>query len=368
MTTPVTKTRVLLVDDSAIVRKVVSEGLIASGTMDVVGTAPNGKVALEKLEFLAPDIVLLDLEMPVLGGIETLKALRKRFKSLPVVVFSTITERGAQATLDALSAGANDYMCKPSGPGNLQASVNMIRDVLAPKLRALALRAQLGRGASPAPAKVQAPPPPLSALPSSAPIDAIAIGCSVGGPQALDVLIPALPKDLGVPVFIVQHMPAIFTTALASRLAGSSQVRVVEATDGMAIAPGTVYLAAGEHHLLVTRSGPSLVLTLDRGPAENGCRPAVDPLFRSAAAIYGSRLLSLVLTGMGMDGTLGAADVRRAGGRVWAQDEASSAIWGMAGSVVRAGLAEKVCRLSSLASEIARATRGSQGAAARARS
>jgi two-component system chemotaxis response regulator CheB len=192
-------------------------------------------------------------------------------------------------------------------------------------------------------------------VPSSEAIEAIVIGVSAGGPPALAELIPKLPRTLGVPVLIVQHMPPMFTKFLAERLAGTAKLPVFEATHGMVVESGSVYLARGGEHMRLAVKQGRVTLVLDGGAPENGCRPAVDPLFRSAAAVYGKALLALVMTGMGTDGTLGAKEVRKAGGRVWAQDEASCAVWGMAGSVVRAGLAERVAKLSQLADDLARA-------------
>ena len=349
------KIRVLVVDDSALVRKIVTDALNGEGDMEVVGVASNGKIALEKLEFLKPDIVVLDLEMPEMDGLTTLKRLRKDFRVLPVVVFSTLSERGAKITLDALAAGASDYLCKPSGTGSLAASKDLLHGVLAPKLRALALRSL---AATPKSATVVQPPVPALKIPARAansePIEAICIGCSAGGPQALADVIPKLPASLGVPVMIVQHMPPLFTKFLAERLAQTAKLKVVEAADGMSVEAGTVYVARGGEHMRLAVRGARPSLVLDGGELEHGCRPAVDPLFRSAATLYGRHLLAVVMTGMGVDGTPGALAVQKAGGRVWAQDEQSSAVWGMAGSVIKAGVAERIFRLSALAEDLAR--------------
>lgn len=354
------KTKVLVVDDSALARKVVTAGLVASGEIDVIATAANGLAALEQLAFLQPDIVLLDMEMPVMDGFQTLKQIRKRYKTLPVVVFSTLTERGARATMDALAAGANDYMCKPTGVGALQGALEMIRDVLAPKLQSLsARRAPAGVPAAAAAqqsASSHGAPAALGVEARGA-VTAIAIGCSAGGPQALELVIPALPRDLGVPVFVVQHMPAMFVTVLAGRLDAASELRVAVAGQRVVVQPNHVYLAPGDQHLELVKDAGGLRTALNVGPAENGCRPAVDRLFHSAAAAYGKGLLAIVLTGMGQDGTAGSREVRRLGGHVWVQDEASSVVWGMPGSVVKAGFAERICGLRELAPALVRAVR-----------
>jgi two-component system chemotaxis response regulator CheB len=235
--------------------------------------------------------------------------------------------------------------------------VGVIRGVLAPKLRGLcAKRSHAGRIPPADPQNRSIPPPPPI---SNAEVEAIAIGTSVGGPQALSVVIPALPKTLDAAVLIVQHMPALFTKQLAERLAASAALNVVEATAGMPIERGTVYLAPGDHHMLVSTLAGRPCISLNQGPLENGCRPAVDVLFRSAATAYGPTLLAVIMTGMGSDGTAGAREVRRTSGRVWAQDEASSSIWGMAGSVVKAGLAERIVRLDALANDLTRIARRS---------
>jgi two-component system, chemotaxis family, protein-glutamate methylesterase/glutaminase len=351
------KIRVLVVDDSALVRKIVANSINGEDDMEVVGTAANGKIALEKLDLLRPDIVLLDLEMPEMDGITTLKRLRQQFRQLPVVVFSTLSERGAKITLDALSAGATDYLCKPSGMGGLSTVKELLHDVLAPKLRAQALkdaRAMESRSLA-----------PLESVPARRPssneaLQLVCIGSSAGGPQALAEVIPKLPRALGVPVLVVQHMPPMFTKLLAERLAATAKLKVVEAEDGMSIDANTVYIARGGQHMRVAIKAGRLGLVLDSGALENGCRPAVDPLFRSAAALYGPRLLGIVMTGIGTDGTHGAREIQRMGGRVWAQDEASCAVWGMAGSVVKAGLAERIFTLSSLADELTLAVEGSR--------
>ncbi|HTQ06610.1 MAG TPA: chemotaxis-specific protein-glutamate methyltransferase CheB [Polyangiaceae bacterium] len=349
---------VLIVDDSAVVRKIVSEALTTEGDIVVAGVAPNGRIALERLELLRPDIVLLDLEMPEMDGLATLKVLRERFRDLPVVVFSTMTERGAAVTLDALAAGANDYVCKPSGAANLQASMRVVRGALLEKIRVLVARARDAREVrvSQSAPRPLPPPPPLPE-PSNAPIAAVAIGISAGGPAALSAVVPQIPADIGVPIVLVQHMPATFTALLAQRLGAASRIRVLEATHRGRLEAGTLYVAPGDRHLTLGASGTSVLTLLDSGPLENGCRPAVDPLFRSAAQVYGTGLLAVVMTGMGTDGTLGATEVRRSGGHVWAQDQATSTIWGMAGSVVRAGLAERIFRLDDLAGDMARLVR-----------
>lgn len=336
--------RVLVVDDSVVVRRLVSDALDGLAGIEVAGTAANGRIALAKLDQLSPDAVTLDIEMPELDGLATLRELRRSHPALPVVMFSTMTERGAAATLDALSLGANDYVTKPSGTGGVQESLERIRLELAPKLRALCA----ARRPPVAPAA-----PPVSPHRRRAPsgrVELVVVGVSTGGPNALAELLPALPAALPVPVAIVQHMPPTFTRLLAERLDARSALTVREASDGVVPRPGTAWVAPGDAHLVV--DGRSL--RLDDGPPESSCRPAADPLFRSAASTHGPGVLAVVLTGMGSDGVRGAEAVAAAGGRVLVQDRATSVVWGMPGAVAEAGLADAVLPLPELAAEITR--------------
>ncbi|HKU43560.1 MAG TPA: chemotaxis response regulator protein-glutamate methylesterase [Polyangiales bacterium] len=351
--------RVLVVDDSVVIRQIISDALKTDPEIEVVALAPNGRVALEKIPQCKPDLITLDLEMPEMDGLTLLEELRKRSIKVPVVVFSTLTERGAKATLEALTRGASDYVCKPSGQRSVQATLERIRAELIPKLHGLTKRkrpvaAAAALGGLPLPAaRASASIPPERC-------DAIVIGVSTGGPSALAEVIPKLPRELGVPIMIVQHMPPVFTQVLAQRLAGASQLKVREATHRERIEPGVVYIAPGDHHMRIAGSAREGWLTLDQQPAENGCRPSVDPLFASAAPVYGKNLLALILTGVGHDGTKGAQHVRRAGGTVWAQDEASSTAWGMPSSVIDAALAQRVLPLHQVARAIVEAVLGNR--------
>lgn len=347
--------RVLIVDDSIVFRKVLADLIGSAGDLTVVGTAANGSLGLKKVEELAPDVVTLDIEMPVMDGLSTLREIKKLRPQTKVVMFSTLTERGAAATIEALSAGASDYVTKPTSSGTAAESMERIKEQLLPKLRALA---GIGRRR---PATAPAPRP--ATRPQSAPshstsrIDIVAIGTSTGGPNALAEVMPGLKKDLGVPIVIVQHMPPVFTRFLAERLDQRSELRIVEATDGQVLAPGMAYIAPGNFHMVVRTEGSGAVLRLNQDPPENFCRPAVDPLFRSVAKIYGSRALAVVLTGMGHDGTAGCQAIVGAGGRVLAQDESTSVVWGMPGSVSDAGLADKLIPLGEVAAEITAAVK-----------
>lgn len=345
--------RVMVVDDSVVVRKIVTDVLSGDPDIEVVGTAVNGKVALSKLAQLAPDLVTMDIEMPEMDGIEAVRAIRGARNRVPIIMFSTLTERGATATLDALSSGANDYVTKPANVGSVAQSMESVREQLIPKIKALT-----GRAVTPPPARRAAPvPPPRPATPRSGPAPkpaVLVIGSSTGGPEALARVLPQLPATLPVPVLIVQHMPPVFTRQFAQRLDRLCALRVVEASDGAPLQPGTVHLAPGDHHLVVRAGRGTHTTGLNQGPPESFCRPAVDPLFRSAVAAYGGAVLGVVLTGMGADGRGGAGEIRTAGGTVLAQDQASSVVWGMPGAVAQAGLADEVLPLDRVADAILR--------------
>jgi len=352
------KIRVLIVDDSTVIRRLLTDALSADPAIEVVGIAANGKIALAKIPQLNPDIITLDIEMPEMNGLETLVELRKSYLKLPVIMFSTLTARGAEATMDALQKGANDYVTKPSNVGSVTQAIQNVRSELIPKIKAFCPWTT----PSVATTTVIRPLNRIATLASVSPvtksrsIDAIVIGVSTGGPNALQALLPKLPATLPVPVFIVQHMPPIFTKHLADRLNQLSPLRVAEATDGAIAAPGTVWIAPGDFHMKLRRENNAIMITLDKGNPENSCRPAVDVLFRSAAELFGPNVLAVVLTGMGQDGARGCGAIRERGGRTFAQDEATSVVWGMPGSVVQAGLADKVIPLDQIAQEMIQET------------
>jgi two-component system chemotaxis response regulator CheB len=300
----------------------------------------------------------MDIEMPEMNGIEAVRAIRARRSRVPIIMFSTLTERGASATLDALSAGANEYVTKPANVGSVAQSMESVREQLIPKIKALT-----GRPATPAGSRAAAPAalPPRPPAPRTEPRRkpaVLVIGSSTGGPEALARVLPALPASLPVPVLLVQHMPPVFTRQFAQRLDRLCALRVVEAVEGTPLQPGTVHLAPGDRHLVVrkTARGPQTALTLD--PPENFCRPAVDPMFRSAVAAYDGAVLGVVLTGMGSDGRNGAGAIREAGGTVLAQDQATSVVWGMPGAVTQAGYADEVIPLDRVAEAINRSLSG----------
>jgi two-component system chemotaxis response regulator CheB len=344
----VAKIRVLVVDDAAVFRRVVADELSADPAIEVVGTAANGRIALAKLPQLNPDLVVLDIEMPELDGLATLKEIRKAYPKLPVIMFSALTERGAAASLDALALGATDYFPKPAG--GLDESLRVLREELVPEIKALC-----GRPATPVVAPA-APVAPASTVLTGR-VDVVAVAASTGGPNALADLFAGLPADLPVPVVIVQHMPPMFTRLLAERLSARHQLRAEEGRAGGALRPGHAWVAPGGQHMAVARDGAEVRVVLTQDPPENSCRPAADVLFRSVAQVFGPSALAVVLTGMGQDGLRGCEAIRAAGGRVLVQDEATSVVWGMPGFVARAGLADRVMPLALIAPELVRRVR-----------
>src|SRR3954471_10708782 len=344
----------MVVDDSVVVRKIVTDVLSEDPAIEVVGTAVNGKVAVAKLEQLKPDLVTMDIEMPEMNGIEAVRAIRGARSRVPIIMFSTLTERGASATLDALSAGANDYVTKPANVGSVAQSMESVREQLIPKIKALPGRPVTPSGRStPAPAALPPRPPAPRTAPSRKPA-VLVIGSSTGGPEALAPVLPALPSSLPVPVLLVQHMPPVFTRQFAQRLDRLCALQVVEAVEGTPLTPGTVHVAPGDHHLVIGSSGGVKRTALNQAAPENFCRPAVDVLFRSAVAAYDGAVLGVVLTGMGSDGKIGAGQIREAGGTVVAQDQATSVVWGMPGAVTQAGYADEVLPLDRVAEAISR--------------
>jgi two-component system chemotaxis response regulator CheB len=332
--------------------------LEAEPRIEVVGFANNGRRALEKLDRVKPDVLILDVEMPEMDGLETLTALRTRGHDLPVIMFSTLTSRGGAATLEALSRGASDYVAKPSNVGSLDEAIEVVRAQLVPKILALS-----GAAAGPerppvtpvAPVAPVARPARLPAAPRRvAPtVDVVGIGTSTGGPNALAEVLGRLSADLPVPVVVVQHMPPVFTRILSERLDSHCALTVQEARQATPLRPGHAYIAPGDFHLEV-RGRHRPILHLHQGEPENSCRPAVDVLFRSLARTYGENVLAVVMTGMGKDGLAGCEELARAGASILAQDEASSVVWGMPGYVTRAGLAGEVLPLNRIGFEIDR--------------
>jgi len=361
-----TKIRALVVDDSTVVRRMLSEIIADSDDFEVVGTAANGKIALAKIPQLLPDVVTLDMEMPEMGGLETIKEIRRSYPTLPIVLFSAFVASEAKETRNAISIGANDFVTKPTKAGSAEHAKILVRNELLPKLRKLHRQARNSSKTTRAFAPTASGLPPASTIPTfravqpiaaqkkaRTPIEIIAIGVSTGGPNALSHVLSGLDRDLPVPIVIVQHMPPVFTKHLADRLSITSTLVVREGFPGVELKPGEVWIAPGDYHMNVQKSGSSYYLSTNQSPPENSCRPAVDVLFRSVAESYGSNALGCILTGMGQDGLRGSEFLRNAGAYVIAQDEASSVVWGMPRAVVHAGLADEILPLDRIAEEIA---------------
>lgn len=341
--------RVLIVDDSVVIRRLITRALSEDADLEIVGTASNGFVALAKIPQLNPDVVTLDIEMPKMDGLETLRQIRKLYPRLCVIMFSTLTERGAAKTLEALSLGANDYVTKAANVGSLEKSLEKLRGELTPRIRQFF--------------SLSAAAPVLAAQPVLVPDqparrdwgvkkEIVAIGVSTGGPNALAELFPRFPANLPCPIVIVQHMPPIFTRLLAQRLTNCGNIPVEEAREGTPIEPGKAVIAPGGFHVVLKQSGAGVVASLEQSPPVNSCRPAVDVLFASVAALYGGRALGVILTGMGQDGFNGVKQIKAKGASVIAQDKATSVVWGMPGFVTQAGLADVVAPIDQIAAEI----------------
>ncbi len=353
---PGNRIRVLVVDDSVVIRRLVTYALSEDPSLEVVGVASNGAIAMERIAQLNPDVITLDIEMPEVDGLEVLRRVRERQGRPRTVMFSTLTDRGAALTLEALSLGADDYVTKAANVGSLDRSMASLRTELIPKIKQFFLM----QGQVPICSPTAAVPKPPSALRPTGPSDrkgrprVVAIGVSTGGPTALGAIMPQFPADFPLPILIVQHMPPLFTRFLAERLQTGTSLRVEEAVDGSPVAAGTVLIAPGDYHMRVENHAGSAVVRLDQSAPENSCRPSVDVLFRSVGEVYGHASISAVLTGMGQDGMRGAEVLKAHGAYVIAQDESSSVVWGMPGAVARAGLANCVVPLDAVVPEVLR--------------
>jgi two-component system chemotaxis response regulator CheB len=338
--------RVLIVDDSVVMRRMISDMVQSDPALEVAGIAHHGYIALAKIAQVTPDIVTLDLDMPEMDGLETLTRLRAEYPDLPVIIVSALTERGTQMTLDALAMGASDYVTKPSSVMPNSSSVAEVREELIGKIKSLGA-AHLSR--SPGWAKKR-----VAVLDETAHsrVEIVVIGVSTGGPNALMQLLPDIPADFPVPLVVVQHMPPMFTRFLAERLTKVCKLKVREAAHGDKLEAGTIWIAPGDHHLEMERTSQEVLIRLNHGPLENSCRPAVDPTFRSAVECFGSRVLGVIMTGMGHDGLQGSRCIYDGGGQILAQDEKSSVVWGMPRFVVEEGLPDEVLPLDRLAAGI----------------
>jgi two-component system chemotaxis response regulator CheB len=359
--------RVLIVDDSAVIRGLVTRWLAGEADIEIVGAAVNGKDGVDQADRQKPDIVILDIEMPVMDGVTALPAIRKVAPHARVIMASTLTQRGAEITIKALSAGASDYIPKPDA--NQLAGADDYKRDLVNKIRMLGARALRARAEVSAPDNTgsqtlrptrNAPSIPLRVPNTKVNPEAIFIGSSTGGPEALRVVIAGLVGKIQVPVFITQHMPPLFTKILAEHLSKQTNANVVEASDGLQAQPGVFYIAPGDRHMTVSRNLNVARISLNANPPENFCRPSVDPMLRSAVENYGDRALAVILTGMGQDGLLGCKPLVAKGAHLIAQDEDSSVVWGMPGAVARAGLVTACKPLDQIAPAILNALRGAR--------
>lgn len=323
--------RVLVVDDSVVFRSQIKAALDGAASIEVAGVANNGRVALQKLAQTSVDVVTLDMEMPELNGIETIKEIKKAKFPVKIVVFSSHTSRGSEATLEALAAGADDFIAKPSGPDvTFENSVEKIRTELLPKISQFVSR----KLTSAKPVLKESVPVgyPKRDLATFFP-SVIVIGSSTGGPPALEKVLTGLSRPLRVPVLIAQHMPPMFTASLARRLQEITGSPCAEAKNGEILQAGHIYVAPGDYHMTLVRVGNEVKIALDQGPHRNSVRPAVDPLFETASQIFGTRTLGVILTGMGEDGFVGCRAIKSSGGGVLIQDKESSVVFGMPGAV-----------------------------------
>ena len=369
--------RVLIVDDSVTYRRVASSVLAEFPGVEVVGSAANGKIALQRIEQLSPDLLLLDVEMPEIDGLELLRRLRAEGSEIGAIMLSAATANAAKATLQALALGAFDFVEKPCG-GTLEENSGRLRKQLRQKIddciRARAIRQILRPGSCggkkdssslpegrsnvpsvPAAARQLAPSPfPIRPSLRTSKPQAVAVGVSTGGPQALTQMLPMLPKDLRVPLLIVQHMPPLFTRSLANDLDQRCGLRVCEAVQGERVFPGCVYIAPGGKQMKVSRENEAVVIDLSDDPPENNCRPSVDYLFRSVAQVYGGDAVGVIMTGMGSDGTRGCSLLKDRGAAIVAQDEATCVVFGMPRGLIEQGIADVVAPLDRIAAEITR--------------
>ena len=377
----------MVVDDSAVIRGLITRMLEADPDITVVASVGNGQLAVNQLERRPKevDVVILDIEMPVMDGLTALPLMLKVDPNVKVIMASTLTKRNAEISLRALSAGAVDYVPKPSTARELSGENDFRRELL-DKVKGLGIvhRAEIGKAppklvAPPASAPAPAPAAKPAAAPAAAPAagekperwqmkhqdevelrrpgttrpDILAIGSSTGGPQALFEFLKGLPKTINLPIVITQHMPATFTSILAEHITRMSGWACAEAKDGELVEAGRIYLAPGDFHMTVVQKGPQRVISLNQDAPENFCRPAVDPMLRSLVKVYGPRIFTVILTGMGNDGARGSKHVVEAGGTVIAQDEKTSVVWGMPGATASAGLCSAVLPITELAGYVA---------------
>ena len=352
--------KALVVDDSAMYRRIILDVLETFPSVEIVGSAENGKIALSKAAMLKPDLLTLDIEMPEMDGLEVLEHLKKQVPDAVAIVFSAYTTEGARITLRALELGAFDFIPKP-GSGKLEENRDRFRFAIAPMLEAL-IRIKRTKPAITEflrPKYVQSIAAPAALPRGFEPSRAVAIGISTGGPAALTKMIPKIPSDIGIPIFIVQHMPPMFTEALARKLDSISEIAVKEAVDGELIHANTAYVAPGGKQMKVGKSahGNHLVILVTDDPPENNCKPSADYLFRSISRHYGRYATGVIMTGMGYDGTEGLKLMKQSGAMVIAQDESSCAVYGMPRKPIETGIVDVIAPLDLMAEEICRTVR-----------
>ncbi|MCK5269910.1 MAG: chemotaxis response regulator protein-glutamate methylesterase [Sedimentisphaerales bacterium] len=364
--------RVLVVDDTAIYRKIVSNVLADAPGIEVVGTAPNGKIALQKIEQLKPDVLTLDLEMPEMDGLEVLRQLKAQDSPVGAIMLSAFTADGADTTVKALELGAFDFVLKPTS-GSIEESNAILKRELCPKINAFAgarcIRGILsGKPSSTAPTQATVASDIKSpdvvqrmtgiAAGAAGKPKVVVLGISTGGPQSLAQMLPKLPADLSVPILIVQHMPPMFTKSLADDLDKKCALSVSEAHNGQLVQPGHIIIAPGGKQMKVRKSQDNIIIAITDDPPENSCKPAVDYLFRSVAHTFGGRALGVIMTGMGNDGSLGCRLLKRNGASILTQDEATCVVYGMPKQPADEGLADVIAPLDSIADEITRLVGG----------
>lgn len=348
----------MVVDDSHVIRGLLSRTLDSDPGIKVVATASNGRAAIDEVTKTELEVVVLDIEMPIMDGMTALPQLLAARPGIQVIMASTLTLKGASISMKALSKGAADYVPKPTSTGEINSAEEFKRDLIA-KVKSWGVVARRRRGAAARQGTVEpvstvsarripAGPVKLRDVPTLFRPDCIAIGSSTGGPQALFKVFQMMGKVTNLPVFVTQHMPATFTTILAEHLAQASGMPAAEAKDGEPVMPGRIYVAPGDFHMTVAVEGGRKVMRLDKNPPENFCRPAVDPMLRSLAKAYNGKVLTVILTGMGQDGLKGGQELTAAGGVIAAQDEATSVVWGMPGAVANGGLCSAVLPLSDI--------------------
>jgi two-component system chemotaxis response regulator CheB len=358
---PGERVRVMVVDDSVVIRRLVTQALEQDPLLEVVGTASNGAIGLQRIPQLNPDVITLDIEMPDMDGLEMLRRVRREFPKLRVIMFSTLTERGGAKALEALTLGADDYVAKVSNEGSLDRSMIRLREEMIPKIKQFFRLPQESKATvSPQPANTFPRPQTVQRLSMSQTTkvrpNVVVIGVSTGGPTALGTILPEFPSDFPLPILVVQHMPPLFTRLLAERLNSTCHLPVGEAHHGCSVEPSKILIAPGDFHMRLATIGGAVKVSLDQLARQNSCRPAVDALFASTGEVYGGAALAVILTGMGQDGLRGVEILRARGATVLAQDEASSVVWGMPGAVVNAGFADRVLPLNEVVPEILRRT------------